>query len=120
MLSTKLVSKLTTMKFYNINVLYHVREQSVTCCSNKKNNIPTQLSADDIKKFTTQLTASAGLNIRSTLQPYIAMSKHDEASYISILKTDDSSRKPNFNKATLNIQVFCRIAYHHYNHELHC
>ena len=52
-----------------------------------KYNIPTQLSADDIKKFTTQLMASAGLNVTSTLQPYVAMTKHDEASYISIPKT---------------------------------
>jgi len=71
-----------------------------------KYNIPTQLSADDIKKFKTQLMASAGLNFTSTLQPYIAMMKHDEASYIPILKTDDSSTKTNFNKAILNIQVF--------------
>jgi hypothetical protein len=34
---------------------------------------PTQLSADHINKFTTQLTASAGLNVTSTLQPSIAM-----------------------------------------------
>jgi len=45
-----------------------------------KYNIPTQLSADYIKKFTTQLMASAGLNVTSTLQPHIAMMKHDEAS----------------------------------------
>jgi hypothetical protein len=61
------------------------------------------------KKFTAQLTASAGLNVTSTLRPYIAMTKHDEASYISIPKTDDSSRKINFNKAVLYIQVSRRM-----------
>lgn len=73
-----------------------------------KYNISTQLSADDIKKFTTQPTASAGLNVTSTLQLHVAMTKHDEASYISIPKTDDSSRKTNFNKAILKIRVFPR------------